>query len=344
MFDPDLDSRRLFGRALQLADEAVESTVDGDALVVASIGPYGTCLHDGSEYTGSYLDTVSVEDLEKWHFERIKRLAVAGAELLAVETMPSVVEAKAVLNVLRAFKGVQCWISFQCRDGAHTARGERFDTVMRELIRHPAYSTRVVAVGVNCVAPKDVAPLLRLANKVNRHEEWPEEMTFRTVPYVVYPNSGEKWEDAKWSGDKDDLEVELVKRVPQWMKLGATVVGGCCRVTPAVISKISEKVKECAIDVFEYRRKHASVCKKGDFESMKQKFIDLGKLETRAKKDEVILPSDLIGRIEVLPPGHVDRDQAEAKLRKLFEHFNEPYPLDDAVDIDNTEEEPSDES
>ena len=48
---------------------------------------------DGSEYTGSYLDEVTPDELESWHFERIKRLCVAGADLFAVETMPSVKEA-----------------------------------------------------------------------------------------------------------------------------------------------------------------------------------------------------------------------------------------------------------
>ena len=28
-------------------------------LVVGSCGPYGACLHDGSEYTGSYIDHVT---------------------------------------------------------------------------------------------------------------------------------------------------------------------------------------------------------------------------------------------------------------------------------------------
>ena len=62
---PELDSARLFGRALQLADEAVDAA-GGEALVAASVGPYGACLHDGSEYTGSYIDKVSAEELEKY--------------------------------------------------------------------------------------------------------------------------------------------------------------------------------------------------------------------------------------------------------------------------------------
>ena len=48
---------------------------------------------DGSEYTGSYIDDMTTEDLELWHFERIKRLCAAGADLFAVETIPSIIEA-----------------------------------------------------------------------------------------------------------------------------------------------------------------------------------------------------------------------------------------------------------
>ena len=41
----------------RLAWAAVEDTggVRGHSLVGGSVGPYGACLHDGSEYTGAYL-------------------------------------------------------------------------------------------------------------------------------------------------------------------------------------------------------------------------------------------------------------------------------------------------
>lgn len=65
----------------------------GPALVAGSIGPYGACLGDGSEYTGAYLDHVSNEELEAFHFDRIQGLAQAGVDVLAVESQPSVAEA-----------------------------------------------------------------------------------------------------------------------------------------------------------------------------------------------------------------------------------------------------------
>ena len=96
--DPKVDSLRLYGTSVHLADEAIAevlgtSTGYKKALVVGSVGPYDACLGDGSEYSGGYIDRVSVKELEEWHFERIKRLLLAGVDLLAVETIPSVVEA-----------------------------------------------------------------------------------------------------------------------------------------------------------------------------------------------------------------------------------------------------------
>lgn len=107
------------------------------------------------------------------------------------------------MNVISKFPGAQCWISFQCRDGGHTAKGEPFDQVVKTLIGHDAFHTRVVAVGVNCTDPRHVSSLLNLANKVNKWEQFPWKTDYVKVPYVVYPNHGDRWDAEKncWDGD-----------------------------------------------------------------------------------------------------------------------------------------------
>lgn len=57
-------------------------------MIAASIGPYGACLHDGSEYTGSYADTVDPELMKKWHKVRIDAYLEESVDLLAIETIP----------------------------------------------------------------------------------------------------------------------------------------------------------------------------------------------------------------------------------------------------------------
>lgn len=75
---------------------------------------------------------------------------------------------------------------------------------------------KIVAVGVNCVDPKDVTSLLTLMNTVNHWSAWPNALSFEKVPYVVYPNAGsiEDWDhvNKRWSkpGNQSDI-LENVK-------------------------------------------------------------------------------------------------------------------------------------
>ena len=59
-------------------------------------------------------------------------------------------------------------------------------------------------------------------------------------PFVVYPNSGEKWDsragERKWVGTRGDHIPSLVRG---WRDgFHATLIGGCCRVLPAEIAEI----------------------------------------------------------------------------------------------------------
>ena len=40
--------------------------------IAGSIGPYGAALSDGSEYSGNYVDEMTVDDLINWHRPRMK--------------------------------------------------------------------------------------------------------------------------------------------------------------------------------------------------------------------------------------------------------------------------------
>ncbi len=67
-------------------------------LVAASIGPYGAMLHDGSEYSGDY--GVSAETLRSFHASRLALLDHSGADVLALETIPSKLEAEVLIELL----------------------------------------------------------------------------------------------------------------------------------------------------------------------------------------------------------------------------------------------------
>jgi homocysteine S-methyltransferase len=83
--------------------------------IAGSIGPYGASLHDGSEYSGSYADSVTKEFLMEWHRPRVQALVEAGVEYLALETIPCLKEGEALVELLREFPRQKAWLSFSCK-------------------------------------------------------------------------------------------------------------------------------------------------------------------------------------------------------------------------------------
>lgn len=75
---------------------------------MASIGPYGAHLHDGSEYTGSYADFISKEDIQKWHRVRLDAVIDAGVDALAIETIPCLVSGKLIKISLDCYDFGSC--------------------------------------------------------------------------------------------------------------------------------------------------------------------------------------------------------------------------------------------
>jgi homocysteine S-methyltransferase len=188
-------------------------------LVATSIGPYGAMLADGSEYRGRY--AVDDATLAEFHRQRLQVLAGAGGDVLACETIPGLREARILVDLLREFPDTPAWISFSCKDGAHNCEGEDIGACVAELQNYP----QIVAVGVNCTAPKYIVPLL-------------QRMRARTTkPLIVYPNSGEVFDAAckHWSGE---VPLRLGHEARHWLAAGARLIGGCCRTTPSDIRDV----------------------------------------------------------------------------------------------------------
>lgn len=84
--------------------------------MVGSLGAYGAHLHDGSEYTGSYIQTTSIETMNEYHRPKINALVEGGVDLLAFETIPCKTEAEVLLNLLKnEFPSTKAWLSFTCK-------------------------------------------------------------------------------------------------------------------------------------------------------------------------------------------------------------------------------------
>lgn len=227
--DPD-EADRLLELSVELVrqarDEVLAEGVPGPLLVAASVGPYGAILHDGSEYRGRY--GVSHDALVRFHAERLEVLLAANPDLLAVETIPDVDEARAVAQALADVgAGVPAWISFSCCDDGHTSAGQAIEEAAALVAAADAFS----AIGVNCTKPEHILGLIRRI-----HDTEPD------LPVVVYPNAGRVWDGdaAVWLGD--GLDVLPDSAVRAWFHAGATLVGGCCGLGPAAVRGIAAVV------------------------------------------------------------------------------------------------------
>lgn len=195
--------------SVTIAREAAEAVPEREVIVAASVGPYGAILADGSEYRGHY--GLTHAELVSFHRRRIEILLDAKPDLLAIETIPSIVEAQALVEVLAGLPDARAWFTFTCADGGALADGTPF----AEAVAVVAASPQVVAVGVNCTSPEFVGDLIRVARGVT------------DKPIVVYPNRGGGWDPVAkhWLGAKGGGLPELA---PAWRAEGATLIGGCC--------------------------------------------------------------------------------------------------------------------
>ncbi|MBB6146434.1 homocysteine S-methyltransferase [Silvibacterium bohemicum] len=194
--------------------------------IAASLGPYGAALHNGAEFHGRY--TISFDDLVRFHAERLAVVAETEADLVALETVPSVEEARAIAQALQLFPPVAAWVSFTCKDERSVAHGEP----LAECAALLESSAQVVAIAVNCTQPKFISSLIG------------EIQSASSKPVFVYPNSGELWntDNRSWYGSADIAGYASL--ATDWYAARAQAVGGCCRTTPAHIRAVRQTCEE----------------------------------------------------------------------------------------------------
>ncbi|MEU5852179.1 homocysteine S-methyltransferase [Saccharopolyspora shandongensis] len=218
------DAARLMRRSVELARLAGEVEPGRHRWVAASIGPYGAMLADGSEYRGRY--GLTKRRLRDFHRPRLEVLAEVRPDVFALETVPDVDEAEALVDAIAGLD-IPAWLSFTI-SGDRTRAGQP----LAEAFAVAESSDAIIAVGVNCSAPDDVLPAIEIARAATEK------------PIVVYPNSGEGWDAQRraWTG-RARLSAEEARG---WRAAGARVIGGCCRVRPEDIAAVADALVDPA--------------------------------------------------------------------------------------------------
>ena len=217
------DSVRLFLEAREeWWEEEGRSQGRAYPVCLAGIGPYGAYLADGSEYKGNY--GVSDQVLYDFHRRRAEILTDAGADVLLIETQPSMKEVRIAAEIAEDL-GMDYWVSFSCRDGQRINEGDLIRDCAAELSDgYPGLKM----IGVNCSKPEYIVSLIR------------EIKSATNLPIGVYPNSGLVYDPATktWSAPAGQLDFGAYAL--SYMKAGAVAVGGCCTTNAEHIRQVAD--------------------------------------------------------------------------------------------------------
>ncbi len=222
------EAKALIARSVSVFLEArdewweAEGKASGRAwpLCLAGIGPYGAYLADGSEYRGKY--GIGRAKLRAFHQERMEILWNAGADLLLIETQPSLEEALVEAQIAEEL-GADYWVSFSCRDGKHIHEGDLLRDCAEALsVDHP----HLKMIGVNCTKPEYIGELIG------------ELKGAAALPVAVYPNSGEEYDPLTktWHGQAD--QKSFGEYALDYFRRGADAVGGCCTTVDTHIRQV----------------------------------------------------------------------------------------------------------
>ena len=198
-------------------------------LCLAGIGPYGAYLADGSEYRGHY--GVSDEVLDEFHRRRMEILHQVGADILLIETQPSLHEALLAAGIVEEL-GADYWISFSCMDEKHICEGDPIRKCAEVFAKdHP----HLQMIGVNCSKPVYIEGLVR---ELRAGLQEAAKDGGRMIPIGVYPNSGEEYDAVTktWHGTGD--AKNFGEYALDYMKAGADAVGGCCTTVASHVEQV----------------------------------------------------------------------------------------------------------
>ena len=203
-------------RAVEIAREAA-----GDEVFVAGdIGPTGELLEP--------LGALSYEEAVEVFAEQAEALARAGVDVLYIETMSALDEAKAAVEgALQAANGTPVTATLSFDSHGRTSMGVRPEEAAETLNKRG-----VQALGANCGKSFDMT--LEAVEAMGR--------VTPDMPLIVKPNAGTP-RMVEGEVVYDATPADMADYARQYVARGARIVGGCCGSTPDHIAAIARAVR-----------------------------------------------------------------------------------------------------
>ncbi|MBR3317787.1 MAG: homocysteine S-methyltransferase family protein [Atopobiaceae bacterium] len=179
--------------------------------VAADIGPTGALLRP--------LGTLSFDDAYDLFAEEVRAADAAGADIIIIETMADLLEAKAAVLAAKESSDLPIFCTMTFGEDGRTFLG-----TTPEVAAVTLGALGVDVLGINCsLGPADLAPL------IERMIAWSR------CPVMVQANAGlPSVVDGRTTYDID--AAAYCAAVAPMLDAGVTVVGGCCGTTPDYIA------------------------------------------------------------------------------------------------------------
>ena len=214
--------------ACKLAQEARDAS-GRDVLIAGSLPPLAGSFRP--DLVGRF------EEMEPLYREQAELLA-PHVDLLICETMSSIDEGRAAAAAATRTGGKPvwvCWTLHEDRSG-RLRSGEAIDEAVKALSDLP-----VSGALANCCAPESITRAMSQLVQTGMKYVGGYANTFQPIPEDWDLTGGKRTDGAL--GMRPDLDPDsYAVHADDWLKAGATVIGGCCGTRPAHIAKLKELI------------------------------------------------------------------------------------------------------
>ena len=185
------------------------------------------------------MGTMELEELIDIYREQILALADAGVDLLVVETMMSLSEARAALIAAKEVCELPVMVTMTFEPDGRTLYGT--DAVTAAVVLE---SMGACAIGVNCsTGPAHMKDIITNMAKVTK-----------SIPIIAKPNAGLPFLDEQGNTCYNMDAVMFTEEMKILVEAGATILGGCCGTTPEFIGELRKTFGRKISGTFERRQ------------------------------------------------------------------------------------------
>lgn len=189
-----------------------------DKLTALDIGPIGQLLYP--------MGTLSFNRAYEIFARQVKAGAEAGADLILIETMSDLYEAKAAILAAKENSRLPVFCTMTFQEDKRTLMGADALTVVNVI-----QGLGIDALGVNCsLGPKEVMSVVK------------DILRYSKVPVIVQPNAGLPKAVAGETIYEVKIE-EFAQYIKEMADMGASIFGGCCGTTPEFIGAVRKALE-----------------------------------------------------------------------------------------------------